>query len=124
MRLELPNINNFKRDRTFTQMNNRVSSFLGQCVEYQALIFSSHAIQRMFSRRITQEEVRAVIACGEIIVEYPDDQPFPSYLLLDFVGNRPIHVVFSYDQETDTGYVVTAYIPDPDIWQSDFRTRK
>lgn len=95
-----------------------------RCVEDQTLIFSSHAIQRMFSRRITQDEVKAVIASGELIAEYPEDQPFPSCLLLDFVGNRPIHVVFSYDRDTDTGYVVTAYIPDPDIWQSDFRTRK
>lgn len=93
-------------------------------MEYQTLIFSSHAIQRMFLRRITHEEVKTVIAYGEIIDESPDDQPFPSYLLLDFVGNRAIHVVFSYDQETDTGYVVTTYIPDPEIWQSDFRTKR
>lgn len=101
-----------------------MADLVGQRVEYQTLIFSSHAVQRMFLRRITQEEVKTVIAYGEVIQEYPDDQPFPSYLLLDFVGNRPIHVVFSYDQETDTGYVITAYIPDPKIWQLDFRTKR
>jgi hypothetical protein len=101
-----------------------MTALVGQRVEYQTLIFSSHAIQRMFLRRITQEEVKTVIAYGEIIDEDPDDQPFPSYLLLDFVSNRPIHVVFSYDRETDTGYVVTAYIPDPNIWKSDFRTKR
>lgn len=78
----------------------------------------------MFLRQISQEEVKTAIAQGEIIQEYPDDQPFPSYLLLDFIEGRPIHVVFSYDQETDTGYVVTTYIPDPNIWQPDFRTKR
>lgn len=78
----------------------------------------------MFLRRITQEAVKTVIASGEMIAEYPDDQPFPSYLLLDFVDNRPIHVVFSYDQETDTGYVVTTYISDPDLWHPDFRIKR
>lgn len=101
-----------------------MTDFVGQQVEYQVLIFSSHAIQRMFMRQITQEEVKTVIAYGEIINNYSDDQPFPSYLLLDFVGDKPIHVVFSYDRETETGYVITAYIPDPDIWQSNFKTKR
>jgi len=63
----------------------------------------------MFFRGISQAEVRAAIQLGEVIEAYPDDDPFPAYLLLDFVKGRPIHIVFSYDQETDTGYVVTAY---------------
>ncbi|WP_414576423.1 DUF4258 domain-containing protein [Anabaena sp. CCY 9402-a] len=51
-------------------------------------------------------------------------EPFPSYLLFDFAAGKPIHVVFSYDESTDTGYVVTAYIPDPNIWSNDFKTRR
>ena len=88
------------------------------------LVFSRHAIQQMFLRRISKSEVQAVVAYGEVIEERPDDTPFPSYLLLDFLAGRPIHVVFSYDESTDTGYVVTAYIPDPNLWQDDFRTRR
>jgi len=78
----------------------------------------------MFLRRISKNEVKAVVAYGEVIDERPDDQPFPSYLLLDFVGGKAIHVVFSYDESTDTGYIVTAYIPDRNIWQDDFRSRR
>lgn len=88
------------------------------------LVFSRHAIQQMFLRRISKSEVQAVVAYGEVIEERPDDTPFPSYLLLDFLAGRPIHVVFSYDESTDTGYVVTAYIPDPNLWQDDFRKRR
>lgn len=78
----------------------------------------------MFLRRIQETEVRAIVAYGEIIEERPEDEPFPSYLLLDFVGGRPIHVVFSYDESTDTGFVITAYIPSPDRWTGNFRQRR
>lgn len=39
----------------------------------------------MFLRRISKRDVQAVVAYGEVIEENPDDTPFPSYLLLDFV---------------------------------------
>ena len=93
-------------------------------MDCQNLVFSRHAIQQMFLRRISKGDVQAVVAYGEVIEENPDDTPFPSYLLLDFVEGRPIHVVFSYDQSIETGYVVTAYIPDPKLWTNDFRTRR
>ncbi|MGK7878898.1 MAG: DUF4258 domain-containing protein [Crocosphaera sp.] len=44
------------------------------------LVFSRHAIQQMFFRRISKQEVKQVINYGEIIEEKPDDHPFPSYL--------------------------------------------
>ena len=93
-------------------------------MDCQNLVFSRHAIQQMFLRRISKGDVQAVVAYGEAIEENPDDTPFPSYLLFDFVEGKPIHVVFSYDESTETGYVVTAYIPDPNLWINNFRTRR
>jgi hypothetical protein len=46
------------------------------------LIFRVHAIQRMFQRRISEEEVKQVVATGEAIETYPTDKPFPSRLIL------------------------------------------
>ena len=89
----------------------------------QNLVFSRHAIQQMFYRCISQKEVKTAISYGEVIEENPDDTPYPSYLILDFIEGKPIHVVFSYDEATDTGYVVTAYIPDANIWLYGFKTR-
>jgi hypothetical protein len=40
------------------------------------LVFRVHAIQRMFQRRISKEEVRQVVATGETIKTYPTDKPF------------------------------------------------
>lgn len=64
------------------------------------LIFSSHAIKRMFSRKISEPEVATAINHGTIIESYPDDNPFPSFLLLDFINGQPIHVVYSIDEFT------------------------
>ncbi|MEH2069312.1 MAG: DUF4258 domain-containing protein [Nostoc sp.] len=74
--------------------------------------------------RISSSEVEAVVTYGEIIEENPNDTPFTSYLLFDFVENKPIHVVFYYVELTNTGYIVTAYIPDRNLWSDDFRTRR
>jgi hypothetical protein len=55
------------------------------------VVFTGHAIQRMFERAISRDDVLAVIEQGEAIAEYTDDKPHPSRLLLGFVGiNRCI----------------------------------
>jgi len=48
----------------------------------QRLVFRVHAIQRMFERGFTEEDVRSVVETGENIEYYPDDSPFPSRLML------------------------------------------
>jgi hypothetical protein len=61
---------------------------------------------------------------GTIIESYPDDTPFASYLVLDFIDSRPIHVVYSIDESTNIFYIITAYSPDSEIWQNNFSVRK
>ncbi len=46
------------------------------------LVFRIHAIKRMFQRRISKEDVQEVLETGETIETYPDDEPYPSRLLL------------------------------------------
>ncbi|MBD2232598.1 DUF4258 domain-containing protein [Phormidium tenue] len=93
-------------------------------MDYQKLVFSGHAVKQMFQRSISRDDVKTVLASGEAIAEYPDDRPYPSYLMLGVVNQRPIHVVAARDDETLTVYVITAYEPDLDLWQPDFKTRK
>ncbi len=93
-------------------------------MECPNLVFSGHALRQMFTRQISGQDVRHVVATGTAVTEYPHDQPYPSRLLLGFVDGRPIHVVLAYDETSETGYVVTAYQPDPDLWNDDFTTRK
>lgn len=78
----------------------------------------------MFERRIGKDEVVATLASGEVIAKYPDDLPFPSVLLLAKVGERSLHIVVGEDIATGTCYIVTVYLPDPELWNPDFRTRR
>lgn len=71
---------------------------------------------------ITPADVATAIRVGEIIEDYPSDARGHSCLILgDGPGGRPIHVVCA----PKLGYlaVITAYVPDPDQWSPDFRTR-
>jgi hypothetical protein len=78
----------------------------------------------MFERGISRDNVQQVVAEGEEIEQYPEDVPFPSYLMFAVVQGRPLHIVMGYDHFTATGHVVTAYEPDKDKWDSQFRTRR
>jgi len=91
---------------------------------FERLVFRVHAIQRMFQRRISEDDVRRVLTTGEIIENYPDDIPFPSKLILGWCGSRPIHVVIANNADARESIVVTVYEPDPDQWEPGFRRRK
>ena len=78
----------------------------------------------MESRRISVGDVQQVLASGEEIEQYPDDTPFPSVLLFERVRERALHVVAARDTASDLTYVVTAYEPDPNEWDAEFRRRR
>jgi hypothetical protein len=88
------------------------------------LEFSDHAINQMFKRDISVEDVRQVIEMGEAIAEYPNDRPFPSFLMLGRVNLRYLHVVVARDERFDKCIVITAYEPAANIWEEDFKTKK
>jgi hypothetical protein len=88
------------------------------------LVFRVHALRRMFVRSITAAEVRAVIEQGEAIERYQADTPYPSRLLLGFVGGRALHVVAADNADDDETIVVTVYEPDPALWQPGLRRRR
>ena len=93
-------------------------------MEYEQLIFSSHAIKQMFSRKNSKAEVKTVLSAGEVIREYLDDSPYSSYLFLGFVSDRPIHVVAGFDFQTRRAYVITTYQPNSELWELDYKRRK
>jgi len=78
----------------------------------------------MFEREITEDRVFKTLEEGEVIAEYPEDQPYPSQLLLSFERNIPLHVVAATDEKTKYYYIITVYVPDPKLWDSDFKKRR
>lgn len=49
---------------------------------YKAIYFSEHATVQMFKRNISVNDINFVIKSGEIIKSYPNDKPYPSFLML------------------------------------------
>lgn len=78
----------------------------------------------MFERKVEPEDVYAVLEKGETIETYPDDQPYPSRLILGWRGKRPLHVVIADNSEDNEVIIVTVYEPDARQWEPDFRRRK
>lgn len=87
------------------------------------LVFRIHALQRMFERKIKIDDVSDVIHCGEVIEDYPDDFPYPSYLMLGWEEKRPLHVVAADNQAGKETVVITAYEPDLKSWEKEFKRR-
>jgi len=86
------------------------------------IIWRKHVQIRMMERMISREAILTTLRQGEIIKEYPDDTPCPSRLLLHWVNGQPLHVVAATCQETTI--IITAYYPDPAMWDSDFRRKR
>jgi hypothetical protein len=59
-----------------------------------------------------------------LIKEYPHDKPYPSYLILGYIDNRPVHIVLGEDGKLGRCIVITTYEPDETIWQVDFKSKK
>jgi hypothetical protein len=93
-------------------------------MSHYPLVFRVHAIQRMFQRRISKDEVRQVVVTGETVESYPTDKPFPSRLMLGWSGSRPLHVVAADDVGAEEMIIITVYQPDAEEWEQGFTRRK
>ncbi|MFR2794537.1 MAG: DUF4258 domain-containing protein [Eisenbergiella sp.] len=89
----------------------------------ERIAITEHARIRLLERGITVRDVISCIANGEIIEQYENDKPFPSCLILGMaLKDKYIHVVVSSDGEFI--YLITAYYPSTEKFESDLKTRK
>jgi hypothetical protein len=86
------------------------------------LRFTRHGLERLFQRKISPKECERVYESGVIIEQYPDDKPFPSKLYLGVIDQRALHIVVATEEQI--AHVITAYEPDSNLWESDFKTRR
>lgn len=88
-----------------------------------AIRWTGHVLKRLMQRGISQADVIQAIQTGEIIEQYPTDYPYPSCLTFGFsVDGRVLHVVCGLGE--DQIWMITAYYPNPDEWETDLKTRK
>jgi hypothetical protein len=93
-------------------------------IQQRHIEWRKHALQRMFERSIDRHTVLDTIMSGEVIEIYEQDKPFPSALFFKMINRRPIHTVASYDLEKKIVYIITAYEPNQQEFEQDFKTRR
>lgn len=93
-------------------------------IENGNIEWQRHAFERMMEREISREIVKEVLLSGEIIEDYPDDKPYPSALFLGWFEEEPYHVIAAIDSQNDRCFVITAYRPDSEHFESDYKTRR
>jgi len=97
------------------------SDRIAELIESGEILISHHARVRMFERNISTDELIAIISSGEIIEEYPDDEPCPSVLIMGFIDAVAYHTVIAVCR--DHIRVITVYIPEEDKW-IEYRKRR
>lgn len=84
---------------------------------------TQHAEMRRRQRGISVPDIKHALMVGEIIEDYPNDYPFPSCLVLGrSTSAKPLHIVCGIGG--GILYVITAYHPSQDKWESDWKMRK
>jgi len=97
---------------------------LQAAIREKRIEWRKHSLQRLAERGIHQKDVLEVILSGELIEDYPDDNPYPSALFLAFIMDRPLHVVAAYDGTDHRAYIITAYQPSLEFFEEDYKTRR
>jgi hypothetical protein len=69
-------------------------------------------------------DVITTIEHGEVIETYPQARPFPAQLSFARVAGPAVHVAWATNPVSNKVMVITAYVPDPNRWEPDFRTRR
>jgi hypothetical protein len=82
------------------------------------------ALPQISIRNISRKDRLEIVFSGEVIESYPDDSPYPSFLLYGCVNVRPLHVVLAHAEKLHVVYIVTAYEPDRAKWEDNYRRRK
>lgn len=84
--------------------------------------FSPHAIEQMAARGISTDAVRTAIATGDVIETQQPARRDARALVLAWVDGAPLHVLY-FETAPGACEVITAYRPDPNLWDPDFRRR-
>ena len=95
-----------------------------ELIRKRRVVWKRHALERMLERGLTRSIVLEAVLTGELIEDYTEDRPFPSGLFLGWQGKKPLHVVITMDTDDNVAAIVTAYEPNLEHFESDYRTRR
>ena len=99
-------------------------AFIKRCFQQRKIGWTYHVNMRLGQRCITREQLFASIDTFQIIEEYQEDRFLPCYLLFAELESRAVHIVVAVDEAEDNIRIVTAYEPDPHLWDASFKLRR
>jgi hypothetical protein len=102
----------------------RPLDFIRERLFRREIRWTYHVTMRLKQRSLGSEILVKGADSLEIIESYPDDKYLPSFLLRGEFEVRIFHVQIATDVEAGNVRIVTMYIPAPDEWDSEFRTRR
>ena len=88
----------------------------------ETIQMTDHVYKKSRQRNIKFDDIKRCIMYGQIIEDYPNDFPFPLALILECSVGKPIHVVAGVGD--GLLWIITAYFPDEEKWENDYKTRK
>lgn len=62
------------------------------------MVYSVHVVIQMFKRGLSEDDIVQILNTGVIIREYPEDKPYPSFLILGFRDRTPLHIVYAVNE--------------------------
>jgi hypothetical protein len=73
-------------------------------------------------RKITHENLKYVVASGDVVEQYPDNQPDPKALFMAHVSGEPLYVSCAFDG--NRAYIITVRRYDPARWVDPWTRKK
>ncbi len=98
--------------------------FIQKCVAGRKILWTYHVNMRLEGRYISRQSILMSCLEYEIIERYPEDKYLPSYLVRSEHHGETFHILFAVDVEWENVRIITAYRPDPEEWDEDFRNRR
>ena len=87
---------------------------------------SEHGYDELAADGLRARELIESVETAEVIEDYPDYPKGPCVLLLQQTRDgRSVHTVWGVPADrTSPAVLITAYLPDPEKWESGFKRRR